>query len=187
MSFEGHVEGFALTDFLQAIQCGGRTGLARVTDGDRSTTILFERGKVECVSCAVRDPLGAVLVNKRIITCEDLARALRAQRERHRHYLLATLIADMGLAPFTVLEEETAAHIRDVFTDLLGWERGVFVFQPHEMPREVTVLAGGLDVEELLLTGMFAHETASSHEIDVLAATTDDAGGADADQSRTAK
>jgi hypothetical protein len=157
--FEGHVEGFALTDFLQAIHLGGRTGFARITQGSRSATVLFRSGRVECASSAMLNPLGAVLVSKEIITKDELRRTLRAQRERHRHHLLASLIAELGLAPFRMLESETSEHIRAVFADLLSWNHGVFVFQPHEVRHEVSVLDKGLNVEELLLASMFTHET----------------------------
>jgi len=164
MSFEGHVEGFGLSDFLQAIQLGAHTGLARVTSGERSTTILFRDGRVECASSGSTTPIGAVLVQKDIISRDDLETTLRAQRERHRHYLFASLVAELGLAPFRELEEEAATHLRSLFVDLLAWPDGIFVFQPHHVPHEVSVLERGLAVDELLLASVFTQETMQRYD-----------------------
>ncbi len=164
MSFEGHVEGFALSDFFQAIHLGGRTGLARVTRGDRSSTILFREGRIECASASGERQLGSVLIRKQIITADDLTRALKAQRERHRHLLLCSMISELGIASYRKLEVETEEYIRGVIAKVLSWEDGVFVFQPHSIPHEVSVLNKGLSVEELLLSGMFTTETVSGFE-----------------------
>ena len=164
MTFEGHVEGFALTDFLQAIHIGSLTGFARVTQGDSSATILVRGGRIEYASSSMLGPLGESLVAKQVITEVELSEALITQHERQRHHLLASLLAELGMAPFRELEHETAEHIRTVVGELLGWSHGVFVFQPHEMPHEVSVLQDGIHVEEILLASLFTRETISGLE-----------------------
>ena len=94
-------------------------------------------------------------------TADDLTRALKAQRERHRHLLLCSMISELGIASYRKLEVETEEYIRGVIAKVLSWEYGVFVFQPHSIPHEVSVLNKGLNVEELLLSGMFTTETVS--------------------------
>jgi hypothetical protein len=163
MPLHGTLEGFALTDILQIISVGKITGVANLTDDEKTVRLVFRSGRVIHANSPTEHRLGTRLVAGGYLTADDLDRALEEQQTRHPHTPLASLLVELNLVRQEILEHETEAHIKEVFDSLLDWTDGVLQFKPTVVPESLTVLSDGVSTEELLLGAVIAQDERALH------------------------
>jgi hypothetical protein len=152
MGVSGKLETMALADLLQMLAQGRSTGTLRVSNGGVVKSIFFREGVV--VSSASSDPkeyLGHFLVAHGHLTEDELATAIRAQREERA--LLGRILVDRGAISEADLEAMLVLKAEESLFELFSWASGDFQFLDRELP-EWEMVPISLGVEGLLLEGM---------------------------------
>ncbi|MCZ6795747.1 MAG: DUF4388 domain-containing protein [Planctomycetota bacterium] len=158
MSFTAHLPGLSLPDVLQILSFSKQSGIATIIHSGAAGKLVFSSGRVVYASSDTQSRLGYALVDKGVISEEDLEKALRTQKSRVDNMPLASILVKLGVVYPEVLEEETKNHIRNVFRDLLRWEDGIICFDQQEIADTLTVLREGLSIESLLLSAAASHD-----------------------------
>ncbi len=151
MSFTAHLEGLDLNDVFQIVSIGRLSGIATIIHDAVTGRLVFRRGNVVYASSDTQSRLGFWLVQRGVISENDLATALRAQQTNTHWVPLATSLVAHGFVESDALERQTKDHIRRVVKDLLTWESGVVHFKPCKITDRMTVLKQGLSTEALLI------------------------------------
>jgi hypothetical protein len=95
-----------------------------------------------------RDPLGEMLVKAKLISTDDLKRALNKQKDTFE-YLGEILLKD-GLINQTDLEKAILTQVHETFYDLLQWRDGQYRFVPEKLSIDPN-LSAIPSVESILL------------------------------------
>lgn len=151
MSLEGRLEDLGLGDIFQIISLSSRSGVLTLIRKEGTARLVFNSGKVIFASSDSASRLGFTLVQKGIISNEDLEYALRAQKGRGSTKPLGSILVEMEALSVEVLERELKYHVIIVVKDLLAWKSGSFHFELNP-PVDTDISAGtGFSTEYLLL------------------------------------
>jgi len=150
------VEDLAAVEFILMLSLTSKTGkLSAVRSGHKVLLGLKDGSIVYAAQPAVRERLGSVLINRRLISEDDLYRALEIQREENGSRLLGTILVDTGALSSDALREVIRSQVDTVIRELTSWESGVMVFNRVDMadldavhidPSEV-ILGGGIETD----------------------------------------
>ena len=138
MSLTGNLRTMSLPDILQWISAGQKTGTLHVDRRSVQKRIVVREGKIfTSWSNDPRESLGQFLIRDRLVSEEQLFKALLTQEEKGR--LLGSILTSEG-----VLDEEQlrqALHLKATETifDLFLWEEGQFMFKEGEFPDDVLI------------------------------------------------
>ncbi len=153
MSLEGRLEDLGLTDILQIIGLSKRSGVLTVVHKGGTGRLVFHEGNVLYATSDRKPRFGNSLVQKGVISSEQLEQALSLQQEGGSKKPLGTLLIESGAVTSQVIEKLLGGHILDVVKDLLGCDSGSFSFDLGGVGDEEIVLPIGLSVEFILLEG----------------------------------
>ncbi len=152
MAIRGSLKEASLTDVIQLLFMGRRTGCLAVADRQRHGSIFFDDGWITYASIVNRrDRLGDMLLASGVVTRAQLDQALALQHNapgRRIGDLLVNLgiLAPEGLRRFLRLQIEEAVY------SLFSWTTGTFSFDAGVTP-DVDDLLDRISPESLLLEG----------------------------------
>jgi Domain of unknown function (DUF4388) len=138
MSLRGELRTMPLPDVLQWVATGRKTGTLHVERRSVQKRIILRDGHVH--SSASNDPresLGQFLIRLRLITEEQLFRALLAQEEKGR--LLGSLLVSDGILTEDDLRQALKAKAEETIYDLFLWPSGQFEFREGEYPEDLHI------------------------------------------------
>jgi len=157
------VEDLTAAEFLLMLSLTSKTGkLSAVRSGHKILLGLKDGSIVYAAQPAVRERLGSVLINRGLISEDDLYRALEIQREDNRSRLLGTILVDMGAISSKGLREVIRSQFESVVRELMSWDGGVMVFNRVDMadldairidPSEV-ILGTGIETDALAVENL---------------------------------
>ncbi|MCC6319242.1 MAG: DUF4388 domain-containing protein [Gemmatimonadaceae bacterium] len=152
MAIRGSLREASLTDVLQLLAMGKKTGCLSVTHKNAFGSIYFERGRIAFASIVNRrDRLGDLLVSNGIIAREQLDIAIAEQASQPDRRLGEILVAKDFLA-----REELHQHIKRQIEEavyyLFTWTQGTFSFEADVTPDEQDFVVS-INPESLLLEG----------------------------------
>lgn len=153
MSLEGRLEDLGLPDIFQIIGLSKRSGILTVIHKAGTGRLVFHEGNVIYATSDRKSRFGYSLLQKGIITYQDLEEALKIQKTAQAKRPLGTILIEMGLVNRDMIEQLLKEHILDVVKDLLMWDTGSFHFDLGSAVDEDIVLPHGLSAEYLLLEG----------------------------------
>ena len=143
MSLTGDLATMDLLDLFGWLAQRRKNGTLHVRSKSVHKQLVLREGALQaCNSNDPRETLGQFLVRDRLITEEDLFKALLRQ-EQERRRLGAILVAEGVLTPEQVKRALRANGTEAVY-ELLLWTEGRFDFQDREQPRELAVDTGEL-------------------------------------------
>ena len=138
MSLAGNLKTMALPDILQWIAAGQKTGTLHLEHRSIRKRIIVHEGLIfSSWSNDPRESLGQFLIRDRLVTEEQLFKALLAQEEQRR-LLGSILVSEEVLteeALVGALKEKNEATIFDLFL----WMEGKFEFKEGEFPDDVLI------------------------------------------------
>lgn len=149
MGITGNLETMELSELLQWLSQGQKTGTLVVVNRRTAKQIYFRKGKI--VSAASSDPreyLGHFLVRQGLIDEGQLAMAMSRQEEEKA--LLGRILVDMDLISENDLDEMLRRKAQEGIYDLFTWEAGEFRFLDGELP-EYDMVPIALDVTGIIL------------------------------------
>ena len=149
MSFVGRLDQFKLTDVLQILAMGEKSGKIKLTQRDADGVIVLQRGRIiYAASSSARETLGHILISEQMITEEQLMKALEMQHKAIEEKRLGACLIEVGALDEETLEWVVTKQIEKVITELMAWKGGYFKFEAMDLrgPSEI-----GVDAENLLL------------------------------------
>lgn len=139
-------------ELLLVVSMTRKTGRLSATRDDQKILLAFRKGSiVHATSPAVRERLGSILVDRGVISEDNLLRALERQGQQLEPKLLGTVLVEMGLASPATVQQAVLFQYEAVIRQLLAWDRGEMSFQVTDVadlgavpvdPAEVLVCIG---------------------------------------------
>ena len=163
MSISGLLQEFRLTDLIQTIAKGRRSGKLRLSSLDSEGLVVFRKGKIiYAASSSIREPLGSALVRRGLITQQDLDAALGVQHQSGTETRLGNVLIEMGLVSGEVITQVISEQTSRVLAEFLAWPEGHFTFDTVELPDrgEIEVDAHDFIAEQGLRTDQILLEIA---------------------------
>jgi hypothetical protein len=152
MSLVGNLRTMDLPDILQWIAGGRKTGTLYLERRSIQKRIAFEDGLIHTSwSNDPRESLGQFLVRERLLTEEQLFKALLRQENEGR--LLGAILVSDGLLAEDDLRHALQAKVEETIYDLFLWAEGRFEFKDGDMPKSVPV-AVDLQVQGVIMEGI---------------------------------
>lgn len=150
MPIKGSLSDLSITDILQMLQIGSKTGELAITNEENLVYLYLNSGELTHVHWMNRkDRLGSILVENEIIEEKDLKEVLALQQERANTHL-GELFLELELVDKKTLTEQIKKQMRDAIIELSGWEKGYFVFESRE-PYQPEGLPVSIKIDDILL------------------------------------
>ncbi len=151
MGITGNLKTMELSELLQWLSQGRKTGTLYVDNGEVVKRIFFDEGKI--VSSAASDPkeyLGHFLVSHGFIDELTLAKAMEMQEENKM--LLGKILLTIGAISEENLNRMLKLKAEECIYELFTWEEADFRFVDNELPKYRMVKLA-LSVTGLILEG----------------------------------
>jgi hypothetical protein len=143
MGLSGNLRTMDLPDILQWISNGRKTGTLHIERRSVQKRIAFNHGAIQTSwSNDPRESLGQFLIRERLVTEEQLFRALLKQETEGQ--LIGSILLGEGLLKEEDLRRCLQAKVEETIYDLFLWPEGKFEFKDGEMPANVSIF---IDVE----------------------------------------
>lgn len=138
MGLSGNLRTMALPDILQWIAGGRKTGTLHLEKRSIKKRIIVRDGLIfSSWSNDLRESLGQFLIRERLITEEQLFKALGAQEEQGR--LIGSILVSEGVLTEQDLLRALKLKIEETIYDLFLWPEGQFEFREGEFPHDVLI------------------------------------------------
>ena len=133
MSISGSLQDVAVSDVLQFIHLGKRTGTLELErDGERARFGCHE-GSVISAQAPGAPRLGELLLAAGHVNAEVLADAMTNQTAGGRRRSLGQILVESGQLRLETLQEVVKQQLERAVEKVLGWERGTFDFAIDEI------------------------------------------------------
>jgi hypothetical protein len=152
MAIAGNLRTMQLSELLQWLSAGMKTGTLVVRGAPGEKRVYFNNGRVTSSSSTLeREHLGRFLVGFGFITEEELIRALEVQQESR--ILLGKILVMIG----AIKEDELADLVRlkaaETIYDIFLWTEGSFAFIDGEIP-SLPMVPISSDVTGIVMEGL---------------------------------
>jgi hypothetical protein len=138
MSLKGDLKTMALPDILQWIASGRKTGTLQVERRSIKKRIALRDGLIfSSWSNDPRESLGQFLIRLRLVTEEQLFKALLGQEQNGR--LIGSILVSEGILTEEELRQALKAKAEETIYDLFLWPSGGFEFKEGELPQDVLI------------------------------------------------
>jgi hypothetical protein len=131
MAFSGNIEDLSLIDVLQLISQSAKTGILHVTSNNVESKIYLKEGKlieVKSGADSIGDKLGLYLLNKDLITKEQLNILLEKQKKMPIR--LGTLLIKEKILTKETLKQFIMEVTKEKFLQIISIESGQYHFEP---------------------------------------------------------
>lgn len=151
MSLAGNLRTMGLPDILQWLSIGRKSGTLHLERRSIKKRIIFREGDIHSSwSNDPRESLGQFLIRERLITEEQLFKALLRQETQGR--VLGSILVGDGILAEQDLRRTLQAKAEETVYELFLWPDGTFEFREGEVPTDVPVHLQ-LGVTSVLLEG----------------------------------
>jgi hypothetical protein len=138
MSLTGDLKTMSLPDILQWIALGQKTGTLQVERRSIRKRIIVRDGLIfSSWSNDPRESLGQFLIRLRLVTEEELFKALLTQEEKGR--LIGSILVADGILTEEDLRQALKAKAEETIYDLFLWPSGAFQFKEGDFPHDVLI------------------------------------------------
>lgn len=132
MGLVGNLEDLGLGDILQIVSLSKKSGVLSLTSGKREGTIVFIDGQVvRAVSSQFTASLGDILIKHKLLTSQNLERAL-AEQNGSGHRPLGPLLVERYGVSQEKIEAIVKGQIERIVYSFFGWKEGTFAFELGE-------------------------------------------------------
>jgi len=152
MAIKGSLREASLTDVLQLLAMGQKTGCLSVAHRSNFGSIYFDKGRI-CYAAIVnrRDRLGDILVKSGRLRPEQLDEAIALQA-RTPDMRLGDLLVAHGMLSREALHDQIRVQIEEAVYFLFTWTQGTFNFEADVTPEQQDFLVS-ISPDALLLEG----------------------------------
>jgi ActR/RegA family two-component response regulator len=162
MSLIGNLEDLSLPDILQIISLSKKSGILIIQRGEEEGKIYIRQGKVILsVGLKNRRNIGNILIEKGLVTPEQLAAAVAEQKSGDMKQLLGAVLVQMSLITPADLEKVVHEQIEESVYYFLTWKDGTFKFDLKDVDERLEVAVDpqflishrGIDTQWLVMEG----------------------------------
>ncbi|NUQ80192.1 MAG: response regulator [Bacteroidetes bacterium] len=150
MSFAGNLKGWGITEMLQLVRNGKKTGALQVTNGNNTITIYFKNGMAIAVDTGVGEALGSIMLQEGFISVQDLDVAIQLQKAQYRGKRIEQILVALKKIELPVLAKAIRRQIELIVTDLIQMKGGSVNFEADAVPK-FNALSTGVDIHGMLL------------------------------------
>lgn len=152
MAITGNLRTMQLSELLQWLSMGQKTGTLAIRGGSGEKRVYFQNGRIISSSSTIeREYLGHFLVSYGYITEEELTKAMEVQEESK--ILLGKILVMIG----AIAEEDLVELIRlkacETIFDIFLWPEGAFHFIDGEIPQR-PMIPIAVDVTGIVMEGL---------------------------------
>ncbi len=152
MAITGNLRTMQLSELLQWLSMGQKTGTLAIRGGSGEKRVYFQNGRIISSSSTIeREYLGHFLVSYGYITEEELTKAMEVQEESK--ILLGKILVMIG----AIAEEDLVELIRikacETIFDIFLWPEGAFHFIDGEIPQR-PMIPIAIDVTGIVMEGL---------------------------------
>lgn len=152
MSITGNLRTLELSELLQWLAQGTKTGVLVIENENVEKRIYFDRGTIiSSESSDSQEHLGHFLVEEGLIDESTLARALKLQQATQ--IVLGKVLVTLGAITENELNQVLQQKTQETIYELFNWPEGEFRFVPDDLP-EFPMVPIALDVTNVVLEGM---------------------------------
>lgn len=154
MALEGTIKDFGLADIFQLISLQKKTGTLTVESKGNAVNIYFHEGKIIYADVLKRwegDKLGEVLLKTRMITKEQMERAIEINRESG--HMIGHILVKENLISKEDLSEALQLQMKKLMFHLFLWKDGNYKFIPNKVSYNDDILIP-INTEYILMEGM---------------------------------
>jgi hypothetical protein len=138
MSLRGNLKTMSLPDILQWIAAGQKTGTLHLERRSVKKRIILRDGQIfSSWSNDPRESLGQFLIRERMVSEEQLFKALIGQEEKGR--LIGSILVSENIISEDDLRTALQAKAVETIYDLFLWPEGEFEFHEGEFPYDVLI------------------------------------------------
>lgn len=138
MTLRGSLADLPLADLLQIVAMNHKSGRLRLTTAEGEGLLVFRDGRIVYgATNAHRESFGSALLLRGLVTPDQLHQALERKAAASRERRLGSILVEMGAVSEAALSDVLRGQLREVMTEMFGWQRGVVEFD------EVDVAPGG--------------------------------------------
>jgi hypothetical protein len=152
MSLAGNLRTMALPDILQWISMGRKTGTLQLERRSIQKKISFRDGNIYTSwSNDPRESLGQFLLRERLVSEEQIFKALLRQEDQKR--LVGSILVEGGLLSEEDLRRTLRMKAEETVYDLFLWPDGAFEFKEGALPNDVQIHIE-MEVTSVILEGV---------------------------------
>ena len=148
---EGSLRNVPLTDVLQIVTTGMKSGLLSIERAGGWARVYVEQGKIQVAHMEPGTHLGEILVRMDLLSAREVQEILARQ---HRE-TAGTPLGLMAIADGRMTHEELLHALRrqavEVLAELLAWSDGTFSFAERPVDASQAPTDGGHDAMQLLM------------------------------------
>ncbi len=144
MSFQGDISSFSLGDVFQNLAANQKTGSLRIQSGGSERFVLFRDGKAVSYSDDQGFSITEWLVEKEIITPEQLEEAQRRYKKAKKKSL-GEILRDMEILKLEDYTSYLSTLIQETLYEILSFREGTFEFLEgleEDLPHREPIAAG---------------------------------------------
>lgn len=146
MKLKGDFEGHFLASIIQLLCDEKKTGMLRVTSGQKVSKVYLNNGKIiYAMGSLKKGRLGQILKRDGIITEEQIQECLVVGREKKQ--FLGKVLVDKGYISLETLKKYNKEQVEDILYNLLFWKEGKFEYRDVEF-----------NLEGMIVTQLNPHE-----------------------------
>jgi tetratricopeptide (TPR) repeat protein len=153
MAIRGSLTEASISDVLQLLALGMKSGCLSVTRNGSFASVCFDRGRISHAEIVNRrDRLADLLVKTGAVPADVMARTLELPGTAESDAVLAQRLLDDGAVAPDALERVVRGRVEEAVYHLFTWNQGSFSFEADLRPAdsEITV---SINPESLLLEG----------------------------------
>jgi len=154
MDFGGSLSVLEPSILFQIMSFSGLGGELKLVTSDNVASFYFREGALMYATIDTRKKkLGEFLIEKELITEDQLQKVLREFRSKKGRGRLGNILISRGYLDYNSLVSALQEQMKEVVYEVLSWKEGQFVFMIGAFPQEEDIL---LDVklDSLILEGL---------------------------------
>ena len=138
MALKGKIDDFGIVEIFQLISQQQRSGVLTIQSSGKKADVIFANGMIS-KACPfylslTRDPFGDAAVKARLVTEEELQRALAKHNESFKN--LEEVFLDMNLLSVGQIQKINNYLLVETLHDVLQWKSGEYEFSLKEIEHD---------------------------------------------------
>lgn len=153
VDFQGSLQVLTIESVLQILYFTRLSGKLILLNPPEKATLFFNKGKLSWGTLHTQQKqLGRRLVDKEVITDEQLNECLKIHLNEKHKERLGEILLKKGFVQMPVLQANLKDQVKDAFFEVLTWDKGTFAFVSELSSDEEIVLDERID--HLLFEGV---------------------------------
>lgn len=148
---EGGLDNVPLTDVLQIVTTGQKSGMLTIESDDALARVYVDRGRIQMAQMEPGPHLGEMMVRLEFLSPEELQGLLEAAPGTDDRRPLGALAVERELVSGEKVRAALRLQAVEVLADLLTWTAGRFIFAERPIRQGDRLPDGGHDAVQLLM------------------------------------